>query len=76
MYAAERFVREQGWSVGPTDVTGLRGILFRPGVLIAKWKNLTLAERAQCDAVMASQDGNRHGSVTIAAELVPKRGCA
>lgn len=52
MAEADRFIRERGWSVGPPDVTYRRGVLFERDVQIAKWKNLSPVERAECDAVL------------------------
>lgn len=49
---AEAYIREQGWSVGPTALGGTRGIIKRPDVVIAKWRNLTQAEKDACDGVM------------------------
>lgn len=59
--AAEAFIREQGWAVGPSDVTGRRGVMFNGDYIVAKWKNLTPAERTACDAVLVGggQTGDR-----------------
>lgn len=68
LYAAEKFCRDRGWSFGPTDVTGVRCVLFRPGVDVAKWKNLTPTERRASDAVITTNraaGGSRTGTVTI-----------
>lgn len=50
MLAAEAYIRERGWSVGSSDRLGVRGIIFEPGVAIAKWHNLNAAQRDECDA--------------------------
>lgn len=48
--ALNRWVREQGWSIGPSCTAGRRGIMFGDAT-IAKWHNLSALEQAQCDAV-------------------------
>lgn len=55
--ALERFIRQNGWSIGPTDVTGIRGVICEPGIQIAKWKNLTPAERQECDGQVRTVSG-------------------
>lgn len=65
MHAAERHIREQGWSVGPTDITGRRGVVFQPDVRVAKWKNLTPAEQAACDAVLVGRSRNENLTLTF-----------
>lgn len=49
--ALARYVLRSGWSIGPSDTTRRRGIVARPGVVVAKWTNLTPAERSECDYV-------------------------
>lgn len=62
LYAAQQWCRDNGISCGSTDITG-SVCLMRGDILIAKWKNLTAKERAQCDGVMS---GNwREGPVYI-----------
>lgn len=59
---AQRYIKENGWSVWSTEVSGNRGVIFAPGVLVAKWKNLTLHERAECDALLVGRAG---GTITF-----------
>lgn len=55
MRSAEAFIRGKGWSIGPSDVTGIRGVICRPGVAVAKWKNLTPEQRDQCDGQLVGR---------------------
>jgi len=63
MHACEKWVKAEGYSIGPTDRTHCRGVLFEPGVRIAKWHSLTPTERAGCDAVVVGS--NRNGPLTL-----------
>ena len=60
MRNAETAIKEAGWSVGPSDLTGIRAVLAAPGIRIAKWKNLTTAERAECDGVLIGRGREAH----------------
>lgn len=64
--AAEKFIRDQGWSVGWSDVTGCRAVVFRPDALVAKWRNLTAYERADADAYLLGRA--RTGDLTLTQE--------
>lgn len=60
--AAEAWCESQGISVGPSQADGPRGLLWGD-FQIAKWRNLTPAERKACHGLMT---GNmRHGPVTV-----------
>lgn len=63
LYAAERWLAENGYSVGPgcAQSHGKHGIL-KGEWLIAKWRNLTKQERAELDGVMIA---HRTGIATI-----------
>ena len=62
-YAAVDWLEEQGYSYGSMQGGAPIGVLRRTGVCIAKWRNLTAAERAELDGVL---EGEKHdGPVTI-----------
>ena len=52
--AAVNYCLAQGWSVGSMSAPYPTGVLKQPGVLIAKWKNLTVAERVDLDGTISS----------------------
>ena len=66
MRAAERWARAFGWVIAPNQAGSPRGISFGDFLSIAKWRNLTVAERAECDAYMIGN--GRHGPITITTE--------
>ena len=59
--AAEKWIRENGYSVGSMQRGAPRGIL-KGDFDIAKWRNLNTKERAELDGLM---EGGRGGPVTI-----------
>jgi hypothetical protein len=62
LYAAQKWCRDNGISYGSLCRESPVG-LMRGDVTIAKWRNLTAKERAECDGVMT---GNfRDGPVCI-----------
>ena len=68
LYAAEKWLTENGYSHGPVSamdpVPALKG-----DFIIAKWKNLTKKEIAQLDGKV---DGNyREGPVTVMLKTAP-----
>ncbi len=63
MYAAQRWLKENGYSVGSTCFKSYCGIL-KGDFIIAKWKNLTPDEIKQLDGVMWSSD-YREGVVQV-----------
>lgn len=63
MREAERWIRERGWSVGPTDRSQIRAVMFGSDWVISKWRNLTEHERATTHAVL--RGSNRHGPLTL-----------
>lgn len=63
--AAEAFIREHDWAVGPSDTTRHRGVMFSSEYAISKWKNLTPTERRQCDAVLVGN--GRSGDLVLRA---------
>ena len=60
---AEALVKAAGWSIGPSDRSQCRGVLFACGVDVAKWHTMNSVERAGCDAVVVG-DG-RNGPLTL-----------
>jgi hypothetical protein len=62
MRRAEAYIREQGWSVGPSCMSGNRGILKRPDVRIAKWRNLSPQEKRECDGILIGR-GRDNGRI-------------
>lgn len=62
MQAAEDWCRERGVAFGSSERGSPRGLMVGDYV-IAKWKNLTPKERAECHGTMAG-DG-RYGPITI-----------
>lgn len=66
MRAAERYIRNRGWTVGPSQRSSPRGIMFDKYV-IAKWRNLSWAERVACDAYLVGN--GRYGPLTITTQL-------
>lgn len=48
-YEAEAWLEERGYSVGSSCVMGPQAVIARPDVLVAKWKNLTAAEKVAVD---------------------------
>jgi hypothetical protein len=60
---AQGFLASRGFSFGPGCSTDRVGILFGRGVFIAKWRNLTPMERAQCHGVI--EGPRRTGPVTV-----------
>ncbi len=63
MYAAEAWCRKNGISVGQSSATGPSGLLFGKFDWIAKWRNLTLKERAELHGTMSGDF--RQGPVVI-----------
>lgn len=62
--AAQGFLASRGFSFGPGDAASRKsGILFGRSWHIAKWRNLTPLERAQCHGVLEGE--RRTGPVTI-----------
>lgn len=56
---AEQWIRGMGWSIGPSDITRSRAVMYGPDWVIAKWKNLTAQEIAATDAIVTGS--GRHG---------------
>ena len=65
--AVEAFVNAAGWSIGPTDRSHCRGVLFRTWTSVAKWHSLSSVERAGCDAVVVGDGRNGPLTLTITA---------
>ena len=63
MYAAEAWCRENGISVGQSCATGPTGLLFGQYDWIAKWRNLTAAEKKDLHGTMSGD--MREGPVVI-----------
>lgn len=68
LYAAEKWLSERGYSVGPGCVTGPRGILHGDWA-IAKWRHLTLTERAQLHGELHFE---RDGAATVLLRHEPR----
>lgn len=62
MYAAERWLKERGFSVGRQQAHAPRGILFGD-FEVAKWRNLSTEERVALHGTMTG-DG-RNGPITV-----------
>ena len=62
-YAAEKFVRDQGYSFG-SMCRSMPMALKKGNWNIAKWRNLTELERLDIDGHITSKDF-REGSVTV-----------
>lgn len=71
--AAERFLRERGYSVGPMQCGAPRGIL-KGDFGIGKWRNLNKQERAELDGVMEGdfRDGPVHVRLFPGRAALPK----
>lgn len=64
MRALERWVKESGYSIGPTDVTtNQRAIICEPNVLVAKWRNLTQSEKDTSDLIATG--ASRWGEIIV-----------
>lgn len=60
--AAKRWLHDRGYSVGAMQDWSPRGIM-RGDIIIAKWKNLSLREKAMLDGQMTGD--MRNGPVTV-----------
>lgn len=60
--SAEHWCADHGYSVGEMQRGSPRGLLAGD-YAVAKWRNLTIAEREQLDGVM--EGDMRHGPVTV-----------
>jgi hypothetical protein len=67
-HAAETWLASNGYSVGPTQIGGMRGVL-KGDFAIAKWRNLCAEEKEQLDGTMTGD--MRHGPVTITLKGTP-----
>ncbi|HEX8595365.1 MAG TPA: hypothetical protein VF682_19150 [Pseudomonas sp.] len=69
LYAAQRWLDENGYSYGPGSAMHPVPVL-KGDFIIAKWKNLTRKEIAQLDGKI---DGNfREGPVTVTLKVEPQ----
>lgn len=65
MHAAEQWCREHGVSYGPSDRSGTQGLLVSD-FAIAKWRNLTPKERAECHGTIpATAAKGREGPLVL-----------
>lgn len=62
-YAAERWLKERGYSVGRIQGRDPRGVMMGTDWSIAKWRNLNPRERAELHGVVIGAP--RSGPVTI-----------
>lgn len=67
---ADKYCRTEGWSIGPTDMSGMRAVIFAPGVRVAKWRNLSPAERDMVDAVVT---GHGQGKPKVLHVFTPRQ---
>lgn len=56
-YEAEAWLEDRGYSVGSSCVMGPQAVIARPGVLVAKWKNLTAQEKVAVDGRLSAPRG-------------------
>ena len=63
MHAAERYLRQRGFSIGQLQGPAPRAIMFGAYDFIAKWRNLTPAERKSSHGQMTGD--MRSGPVTV-----------
>lgn len=63
LYAAEAWCQQNGISVGQSSATGPTGLLFGTYDWIAKWRNLTKAERDELHGTLSGDF--REGPVWI-----------
>lgn len=69
LHAAQRWLRERGYSYGSTCACYPVGVLHGD-YLIAKWRNLTRQERAELDGAL---DGDfREGPLTLRLKRAPQ----
>ena len=69
LHAAQRWLRERGYSYGSTCACCPVGVLHGD-YLIAKWRNLTRQERAELDGAL---DGDfREGPLTLRLKRPPQ----
>lgn len=66
LIAARAEIERRGWSVGRNQRSDPRGVIFEPGRDIAKWRNLSLDERAACDACLVGS--GRSGPLILTKE--------
>ena len=57
LYAAQRWITENGGSYGSSSIDGPIGVVMRPDVYIAKWRNLTAQERKDLDGSLVHSRG-------------------
>lgn len=62
-HAAEKWLRERGFSIGSSQAGSPRAI-WHGDCYISKWRGLSPAERASCHALMTGN--GRNGPITVA----------
>jgi len=67
MRAAEKHIKNRGWSVGPSQRGAPRVVMFGDFWVIAKWRNISTTDRMGSDAFLFG-DG-RYGPLTLSASL-------
>lgn len=72
MYAAEKWCEANGYSVGSTE-RGSPRCLVRGDWVVAKWRNLTAAERLECHGVMTGDMRNGPVTVEVFAEVAAEQ---
>lgn len=60
---ADTYIRQQGWTVGPSSRFGVRAVMFGPDWIVAKYHNLTSEEKAGTHAYLVGR--GRSGPLTL-----------
>jgi hypothetical protein len=59
-YEAERWLIENGYSIGSSSIDGPQGVV-KGDVYISKWRNMTKIEQKEMDGVLyADREGSAH----------------
>ena len=64
LYAAEKWLRDAGYSYGPTQADGPQAI-FAGDCVVSKWRHLSSAERAQVDGTIDAIAGDRRNNGVV-----------
>lgn len=70
-YAAEKWCREHGYSVGMMQGPSPVGLLKGGDWAIQKWRNLRPAERARLDGTITFDNRPRDANVTVTLKTAP-----
>lgn len=61
---AEKWLKENGYSVGPMDATAHKCAIFHGNYVIGKWRNLDHKEKDSIDGILTYSDA-RNGEVKV-----------